>query len=45
MKEDPLIPTLNHGQRSVVFSEVNTGILLTPEGGAPQGPSEMLQGI
>jgi hypothetical protein len=32
MKKETLIPKLDRGQRSVVFAEVNTGILLTPEG-------------
>ena len=37
MKKEPLIPKLDRGQRSVVFAEVNTGILLTPEGERHRG--------
>jgi hypothetical protein len=32
MKKPDLIPKLAQGQRSVVFAEKNTGILLTPQG-------------
>jgi hypothetical protein len=32
MKKENLTPKLKQGQCSVVFAEVNTGILLTPEG-------------
>lgn len=32
MSEQTLIPKLTDGQRSVVFAEASTGILLTPEG-------------
>ena len=32
MKNNSLIPKLGCGQCSVIFAEVNTGIVLTPEG-------------
>ncbi len=32
MKKQSLLPKLDRGQRSVVFAEVETGILLTAEG-------------
>ena len=40
MKTRALVPKLDRGQCSVIFAEVNTGIVLTPEGERHIGQAE-----